>query len=317
MSKDKVIVIAGPTAVGKSEVGMELSKYFQGEVISGDSMQIYKGLDIGTAKVTKEERNNIPHHFVDELTPAENYSAADFKQAAEKKIRDINQHGKIPFIVGGTGFYIRSVTRGLEFQDTPSDESFRREMEHYAEEKGAAALHEKLKNVDQESARVIHPNNIKKVIRALEIQHLTGQKKQSFTEQEDKESPYDLVMIGLTMEREKLYARINQRVDNMVAEGIIEEARWLFDHFSPESQAAQAIGYKEFFPYFRGEYSMETAVFHLKKNSRHYAKRQLTWFRNKEDVEWFDMTNANVDEKIQKMIRFIEGNYYISSNSNK
>ncbi|MDQ0299215.1 tRNA dimethylallyltransferase [Salibacterium salarium] len=315
MSKDKVIVIAGPTAVGKSEVGMQLASYFNGEIISGDSMQIYKGLDIGTAKVSKAERNQIPHHFVDELTPSDTYSAADFKQAAAEKIKEINSKGKVPFIVGGTGFYIRAVTRDLEFQDAPSDASFRKNMENIVAEQGVSVLHEQLKSVDEESARVIHPHNVKKIIRALEIYHLTGHTKQSFTEQENKDSPYDLVMIGLTMDRDNLYARINQRVDEMVDKGIIDEARWLFETFPPESQAAQAIGYKEFFPYFRGDCSMDSAVSQLKKNSRHYAKRQLTWFRNKEDVEWFEMTYENKHEKIQKMIRFIEGKYYISSNS--
>ncbi|RSL32780.1 tRNA (adenosine(37)-N6)-dimethylallyltransferase MiaA [Salibacterium salarium] len=315
MSKDKVIVIAGPTAVGKSEVGIELASYFNGEIISGDSMQIYEGLDIGTAKVSKAERNQIPHHFVDELTPSDAYSAADFKQAAAEKIKEINNTGKVPFIVGGTGFYIRAVTRDLEFQDAPSDESFRKEMENIVAEQGVSVLHEQLRSVDEESARVIHPHNVKKIIRALEIYHLTGHTKQSFTEQENKDSPYDLVMIGLTMDRDNLYARINQRVDEMVDKGIIDEARWLFETFSPESQAAQAIGYKEFFPYFRGDCSIDSAISQLKKNSRHYAKRQLTWFRNKEDVEWFEMTHENKHEKIQKMIRFIEGKYYISSNS--
>ncbi|MFZ4454233.1 tRNA (adenosine(37)-N6)-dimethylallyltransferase MiaA [Salibacterium aidingense] len=307
--KEKVVVIAGPTAVGKSEAGIKLASHFQGEIISGDSMQIYKGLDIGTAKVSKEERAGIPHYLIDECEPDDSFSASAFKEAAQKRIEEINQRGKLPFIVGGTGFYIQSVLRNLDFHDAPSDEEFRNKMETYVRNHGRTALHEKLKQQDEESARSIHPNNTKKVIRALEIRHVTGKTKQPFARREPTTFHYDHIIIGLTMDRNVLYSRINERVDKMVEAGLVEEAKWLYDHYPPNVQAAQAIGYKEFFPYFRGDCSLEEAAAQLKKNSRHYAKRQLTWFRNKEEVEWFDMTAGPREEKIEKMIRWIEGKY--------
>ncbi|SDH54124.1 tRNA (adenosine(37)-N6)-dimethylallyltransferase MiaA [Alteribacillus bidgolensis] len=310
MNKEKLVVIVGPTAVGKSEAGLELASHFQGEIISGDSMQIYKGLDIGTAKVSIEEQQSIPHHLIDKKDPSESYSAASFKQDAAQLITHINQKNKLPIVVGGTGFYIRSLTRGLDFHESPSDPSFREEMDTFKEQYGARALHRKLEQVDPVSARSIHHNNIKKVIRALEIHHLTGQKRKDFSNQDRYESPYHLVMTGLTMDRHALYKRINLRVDHMVEKGIINEAKWLYDNYSEDCQAAQAIGYKEFYPYFKGEYTLEDAIDLLKKNTRRYAKRQLTWFRNKERVEWFDITKENKQEKIKEMISYVEGKMY-------
>ncbi|WP_240375391.1 tRNA (adenosine(37)-N6)-dimethylallyltransferase MiaA [Bacillus piscicola] len=309
MSKNKVVVIAGPTAVGKSEIGIELALHFGGEIISGDSMQIYRGLDIGTAKVTLAERKRVPHHLIDERDPAESYSAAAFQKEAKERIKNMNDDGKLPFVVGGTGFYIRALTRDLDLHETSADEGFREEMEQYAQTHGTQALHEKLQAIDYQSASRIHPNNLKKVIRALEINHTTGRKQREFSEQETQPSPYDLALIGLTMERDVLYRRINERVDQMVADGVMEEARWLFEYAPEDSQAAQAIGYKEFYSYFKGEYSIEQAVEQLKRNSRRYAKRQLTWFRNKEKMKWFDMTSMNKEEKIQEMIEYIEGKF--------
>ncbi|MFB4162749.1 tRNA (adenosine(37)-N6)-dimethylallyltransferase MiaA [Alteribacillus sp. JSM 102045] len=310
MDKEKLVVIVGPTAVGKSEAGIQLASHFNGEIISGDSMQIYKGLDIGTAKVSKEEQKGITHHLIDELEPSESYSAASFQHDAAKLITDIHRKNKLPLVVGGTGFYIRSLTRGLDFHESPSDPAFRQEMEAFAEHHGANALHERLEQVDPVSASSIHPNNIKKVVRALEINHLTGQNRKEFANQERNESPYHLVMVGLTMDRTPLYKRINLRVDKMVENGIIREAKWLYDNYSEKCQAAQAIGYKEFFPYFKGEYTKEDAILLLKKNTRRYAKRQLTWFHNKEKVEWFDITQGNKNKKINEMISFVEGKIY-------
>ncbi|SFL74915.1 tRNA (adenosine(37)-N6)-dimethylallyltransferase MiaA [Salibacterium qingdaonense] len=312
MTKDRVVVIAGPTAVGKSETAIRLASYFDGEILSGDSMQIYKGLDIGTAKVPKDERRGIPHYFIDERFPDDTYSAAAFQQKAAERIRSINARGKLPIIAGGTGLYIRSVIRGFDFHDTPCDPEFRREMEEFARQYGARALHDKLRRIDEESAGRIHPNNIKKTIRALEIQHIGGQAARSF--ESESATPYHHLMIGLTMERSVLYQRINARVEQMIHEGLIDEAKWLYDEYPHHAQAAQAIGYKEFFPYFEGRCSFTEAVETLKQHSRQYAKRQLTWFRNKEDVNWFDMTDRLHEEKIEKMIQLIEGEYDPPSN---
>ncbi|MGY4689901.1 tRNA (adenosine(37)-N6)-dimethylallyltransferase MiaA [Salibacterium sp. K-3] len=305
MNKDKVVVIAGPTAVGKSEAAVRLAAHVDGEILSGDSMQIYKGLDIGTAKVSEDERRGIPHYFIDERFPDQTYSAADFQQKAAERIKNINERGKLPIIAGGTGLYIRGVIRNLDFHDTPSDPDFRREMEQFAEKYGPQPLHDKLRDIDRQSAAEIHPNNIKKVVRALEIHHLGGQTKRPF--ESEASAPYHHLMIGLTMERSVLYRRINNRVDQMIEQGLVEEAKWLYDYYSPHVQAAQAIGYKEFFPYFEGRCSFDVAVETLKQHSRNYAKRQLTWFRNKEKVHWFDMTHGSLEEKIEKMIRLTAG----------
>ncbi|SDH00603.1 tRNA dimethylallyltransferase [Alteribacillus persepolensis] len=310
MNKEKLLVVVGPTAVGKSECGVLLAKHFHGEVISGDSMQIYRGLDVGTAKVTKEEQQGITHHLIDKKAPSETYSAAQFKEDAAQLITSIHKKNKLPIVVGGTGFYIRSLTRDLAFHKSPSDPAFRQEMEKAASEKGAHFLHRQLEEVDPKSAQVIHPNNIKKIIRALEIYHVTGQQRKEFSQQTDAQSPYQLVMLGLTMDRQLLYERINKRVDAMLQDGILEEAKWLYEHYPKDCQAAQAIGYKEFYPYFNGDYSLEQAVQALKKNTRRYAKRQLTWFRNKENVEWFDVTCESAVEKIEEMISCVEGNMF-------
>ncbi|MFB5660483.1 tRNA (adenosine(37)-N6)-dimethylallyltransferase MiaA [Alteribacillus sp. HJP-4] len=314
MSK-RVIAVVGPTAVGKTAAGIEIARRFRGEIISGDSMQIYKGLDIGTAKATVQEQQMIPHHLIDLLVPGESFSAADFQKQAEELIHTITNKNKIPVIVGGTGFYIRSLTGNLTFHNTAADITFRIELEKYAAEYGAKALHTKLELVDPVSAESIHPNNVKKVIRALEINHYSGSHKRTFAHQEKNAPNNDITLIGLTMERELLYNRINERVDKMIKAGVVEEARWLFENISPQSQAAQAIGYKEFFPYFTGDISLNDAVDLLKRNSRRYAKRQLTWFRNKEQVEWFDVTKKDFRKIITEIIQYLEGKKFLSSNT--
>lgn len=311
-NKPLIVVIVGPTAVGKSEIGITLAQHFDGEIISGDSMQIYRHLDIGTAKVTKEERQLVSHHLLDLLEPSESYSASAFKEDAKRLIFELSARGKLPFIVGGTGFYIRGLTRDLDFHEIPQNPAYRKQLEEDVKKYGPNYLHAKLKKLDRETAEKIHPNNVQKMIRALEILKETNERK-DFAAQNEKESPYDVVMIGLTMPRDKLYQRINERVDLMVQLGLIEEAKMLYDNYSDSVQAAQAIGYKEFFPYFRGEITKEEAIQRVKRNSRRYAKRQLTWFRNKEKVEWYDVSK-NKEKKIQEMIRLIAGKIASSSN---
>ena len=283
----KVIAIVGPTAVGKTSLSIDLAKRFNGEIISGDSMQVYRGLDIGTAKVTTEEMAGIPHHLIDVRGVDESYSAADFQKSAREAIQEISQRGKIPIIVGGTGLYIQSLLWDYKLgsEGEPEDDSIREKYEVFAEENGNPALWEKLQLSDPLAAEKIHYNNRKKVIRALEVFELTGH-----SILEPKEQPkelYDSFLIGLNTDRSVLYQRINQRVDLMVEQGLLEEARNLAKN--PTVQAAQGIGYKEFFPYFSGDSSLEAAIEEVKLHSRRYAKRQLTWFRNRMSVHWYDL----------------------------
>lgn len=317
--KEKLLVIIGPTAVGKTKTSIFLAKRFNGEIISGDSMQIYKKMDIGTAKITKEEMEGIPHHLIDIKNPDEPFSVAEFQQLVRKKISEISQRGRLPIIVGGTGLYIQSVIYDYQFSDAPSDPEFRAKLKKEAEEKGSAFLYKQLKEVDPISAGKIHQNNLRRIIRALEVYHCTGKTISSFQEGGASEPLYDTAIIGLTMEREKLYERINERVDEMVEKGLVEEARELFLSGLRDCQSIQAIGYKELYDYFMEKISLEEAIEQIKRNSRRYAKRQLTWFRNKMDVEWFDMTNVNnldeLEKKIRKISYYVEGKLEIKSNT--
>lgn len=283
----KVIAIVGPTAVGKTSLSIDLAKRFDGEIISGDSMQVYRGLDIGTAKVTLEEQAGVLHHLIDVRDIDQSYSAADFQQAAREVIQEITDRGKVPIVVGGTGLYIQSLLWDYKLgsEGERTDESLREKYEAIAEAEGNEALWKLLQAKDPLAAEKIHYNNRKKMIRALEVFELTGH-----SILEPKEQPkelYDSFLIGLNTERTHLYRRINERVDLMVEQGVLEEARQLAK--TPEVQAAQGIGYKEFFPYFSGECSLDSAIEEVKLHSRRYAKRQLTWFRNRMSVHWYDL----------------------------
>lgn len=307
--KKKLVVIVGPTAVGKTALSIKLCRKYNGEVISGDSMQVYKGLDIGTAKVSKAEREGVPHHLIDIKDPSEPFSVAEFKERCEPLIEQINAAGRLPFLVGGTGLYVNAVTKGYQLETLPVDEAYRKQLEAFAETYGKEALHERLREADARSAELIHPNNVRRVIRALEVTKVTGM---PFSAQQQDErrldSPYELTYIGLTMERELLYKRINQRVDQMITDGLIEEARRLYDTGLRSGQAVQAIGYKELFAYFDGDCPLDEAIETLKQNSRRYAKRQLTWFRNKLEASWFDMTAGLTDQVFHEICTFVEGN---------
>lgn len=314
--KEKLVVIVGPTAVGKTKTSIELAKAINGEIISGDSMQVYKGLDIGTAKVTEDEKEGIPHYLIDIKDPIEPFSAAEFQQLARERITEINQRGKVPIIVGGTGLYIRAVTHHYQFSEAANNSEIRNQLQRKAEIEGADSLHDELKRVDPVRAQEIHPNNVQRVIRALEIYYETGNvpsNEQKKMEQE-RESLYQLAIVGLTMNRELLYERIDERVDLMVKQGVLEEAKMLYSQDITDSLAAKAIGYKEFFPYLSGESSLEDAVQLLKRNSRRYAKRQFTWFRNQMNVEWFSMDEGPFSKKFIEIRQFIEGKLKISEN---
>lgn len=313
--KGKLLVIIGPTAVGKTKLSIELAKRFGGEIISGDSMQVYKGMDIGTAKIKEGEKEGIPHYLIDIKEPDEPFSAAEFQELANSRIAEIQSRGKLPIIVGGTGLYIQSVIYDYQFSEAPSDLEYRATLEKRVESEGIDHVYAELKEIDPESAERIHPNNIRRVIRALEIHHCTGHTMSEQLKEQPTELKYETCIIGLTMEREQLYARINQRVDLMVEEGLVAEVQGFFQQGLNDCQSVQAIGYKELYDFFNGRVSKLDAIDNLKQNSRRYAKRQLTWFRNKMNVSWFDVTNVDeFFEKIDKITEFIAGKLSLEAN---
>ncbi|AGT31625.1 tRNA delta(2)-isopentenylpyrophosphate transferase [Geobacillus genomosp. 3] len=312
---EKVVVVVGPTAVGKTKLGIALAKKLGGEIISGDSMQIYKGMDIGTAKVKPNETDGIPHHLLDIKEPCEPFSVVEFQRLCRALIADISARGRLPIIVGGTGLYIQAAIYDYQFSDAPSDEAYRRALRQLAAEQGTEALHRRLEEVDPESAARIHPHNVRRVIRALEVYHCTGKPFSEWQQGQQRRLLYEAVIIGLTAERSVLYRRINERVDQMIAEGLIDEARALYDRGFRDCQAVQAIGYKELYDYFDGHVSLEEAVEQLKQNSRRYAKRQLTWFRNQMPVEWFDMTDREMfPARVEEIFRYIAGKFQLEAN---
>jgi len=281
----KVLVIAGPTAVGKTALSVRLAQQFNGEVISGDSMQIYRGLNIGTAKVTEEEKQGVSHHLIDICDIGDQYSVADFQIQARQKITEIYHRGNLPILVGGTGLYIQSLLYDYQLGAQKKDEHIRQKYENFAQEKGPEALFELLQEKDPLAATKIHMNNQRKVIRALEVMETTGES--IAAPKKIPEKLYDSFMIGLTSERSVLYERINKRVEAMLENGLIKETEMIKQF--PDSQAAKGIGYKEFLPYFSGEQSLVETTEQIKRNSRRYAKRQLTWFYNRMSFHWFDL----------------------------
>lgn len=315
MSKQKVVCIMGPTAVGKTKLSIDLAKRYNGEIISGDSMQVYRGMDIGTAKIKQDEMEGIPHHLIDIKEPDEPFNVAQFQEIATSCIEEIASRGKLPIIVGGTGLYIEAVLRNYTFSEAVSDTDYRSGLEKLAEEQGVEAVHRQLAEVDRKSAEAIHPNNVRRVIRALEIFHCTGRTMSEQLEKQNKEYIYDAALIGLTMDRELLYKRINQRVDIMMEEGLLEEVKSFYDQGLRDCQSIQAIGYKELYDYFDGKVALEDAVGNLKQNSRRYAKRQLTWFKNKMDIAWFEMDLHNYVKKFEEISTFIEGKQRWKANS--
>lgn len=304
---EKVIVIIGPTAVGKTSISIEIAKQFNGEIINGDSTQVYKELNIGTAKITEGEKEGIVHHLMDIKEPNENFSVAEFQELVRKKITEIHQKGKIPIIVGGTGLYIQSVLYDYEFSEASSNDSLREELEEYVKENGREALHSKLAEVDPISAQNIHLNNVRRVIRAIEVYEETGIPFSEYILKQKKELLYDAAIIGLTMDRAKLYERINLRADLMIDAGLLEEVQGLYQKISGDAQSIHSIGYRELYDYLDEKVSLEDAIEAIKQNSRRYAKRQLTWFRNKLEVDWFAVTDGPRKEDI---FTYLEGKLY-------
>lgn len=288
--KHPVVAVVGPTATGKTALGVALAQHFSGEVISCDSMQIYKGLDVGTAKVTPEETCGIPHHGVDILTPDKPFSVADFTAMAGRLEREISARGALPILVGGTGLYVQSFLNGVRFTEEKTPAGLREQLAAELAEKGGTAMYEELRQVDPEAAAAIHPNNQVRVLRALEHYRATGKKlSEQKAESLPPEKPYRSLILGLDFpDRAALYRRIDLRVDKMLEAGILPEAELVWQNRETYRTAAQAIGYKEFFPYFEGAASLEACTDKLKQASRNYAKRQLTWFRHMEGVVWLD-----------------------------
>lgn len=287
----KIVVIIGPTAVGKTSLSIKLAKKFHGEVINGDSMQVYRDLSIGTAKITDEEMEGIPHHLLSIRQVEEDFSASEFKQLASEKIDDITSRGKLPIVVGGTGLYIEGLLYDFHYGgQTDANEGFRLQKEQKAREEGVESLWEELKTIDPKACETIHPNNIRRVIRALEVYHETGELFSSMPK-EQKMPNYDAYIICLNTNRELLYERINQRVHMMMGMGLEDEARKLLDYENAvEFQSFKGIGYKEWIPYFKGEQTKEEIIDMIQQQSRRYAKRQLTWFRNRfKEAHWFDL----------------------------
>lgn len=315
MDKQKLIVIIGPTAVGKTKLSIELAKQFDGEIISGDSAQIFKGMDIGTAKISEDEAVGIPHHLIDEREAGESYTVYEFKEAVQREIADIASRGRIPIIVGGTGLYIQSVLYDYQFPETAANPEIRAELEEKAETEGRDALYAILKEIDPEAAEKIHPNNVKRVVRALEVYYTSGVRFSEQQQSADKTENYDAAVIGLTMERDLLYSRINQRVDIMMKAGLVDEVKRFYDRGLMETQSLQAIGYKEFNGYFEGKETIEQVSEAIKQNTRRFAKRQFTWFRNKMDVNWFDMSDIDhIDDKIEEISAYVAGMLRLKAN---
>ncbi len=290
--KPPLAVIAGPTAVGKTALAIQVAKQLNGEIISADSMMIYRGMDIGTAKPTPADRQGVPHHLIDVAEPGQRFTVAEYQVLAEAAIVDILSRERLPMLVGGTGLYIRAVVDGFLFPDEGADLSLRQHLAELAEREGPARLHARLAAVDPASAARLHPNDVRRVIRALEVYHTTGKPlSEHLAAGRAAEPRYHLAMVALTLPRPILYARINQRVWEQIESGLVDETRALLARgWHPETVAGQALAYKELLPYLRGEDSLEACVQRLQRDTRHYAKRQFTWFKRDPRFVWFDLS---------------------------
>lgn len=309
MKNKPLIIISGATAVGKTELSIRLAQMINGEIISADSMQVYKNFNIGTAKASAEEMKGIKHYLIDELDADEEFSVYEFKIRAEKYINKILSEGKIPIIVGGTGFYIQSVLYGIDFSEEESDTKYRQQLEDIAQEKGREFLHDMLFQIDPVSAQKIHENDLKRVIRALDYYH---ENKCPISEhnymQQQKEAAYDYAYFVLNRDRQTIYDRINKRVDMMISNGLVEEVRSLIaGGISPDSVAMQGLGYKETVRYINGEISLDRLSELIKLGTRHFAKRQITWFKRERDVNWLNYEDySNADDMLNKMIEILK-----------
>lgn len=305
--KRQIAVIAGPTAVGKTKFAIEAAKALNGEVISSDSMQLYKYMDIGSAKPTAEELSQVKHHLVDEIDPREKFSVAAYQKLAKQAIEQVFDAGRMPIVSGGTGLYVNSLIYDMDFSAPPADNGYRQGLEQLAQEKGNEYLYKMLEEKDPEAAGRIHFNNVKKVIRALEVVEQSGSGIKAFEQSFVKTKDYDYILIGLCRDREELYDRINLRVDMLMDMGLVDEVKKLMDMgLTEENISMKGIGYKEIIGSLNDEYDMEHAVYLIKRNTRHYAKRQMTWFRRYDDIRWLNISDyANDDEAIKEMLQWL------------
>ncbi len=301
--KKRLLIIVGPTAVGKTDTSIILAKELNGEIISADSMQIYRYMDIGTAKPNEEEKKGIPHHLIDIVNPDEEFSVAEFQKTAKNHINRLIEDEKLPIVAGGTGLYINSLIYDMDFTQSISNWELRGALEAEAREKGNEYVYNKLKQIDPHAAARIHPNNLKKVIRAIEVYEETGEKIGDFSTDLNINQEYDVFFVGLTRDREELYDRINMRVDAMIEQGLIEEVKNLLSlGYDKNLIAFKGLGYKEIIGYLEGAYSLEEAMDILKRDTRRYAKRQLTWFRRYENIHWYNLSNYDSCENLAECI---------------
>lgn len=310
MNKIFTVIIAGPTAAGKTEYAIKVAQALDGEIVSADSMQLYKFMDIGSAKPTPEEQRAVPHHLIDLIDPRQEFSVARYRELAREAVFDIHNRGKLPIVCGGTGLYINSIMYDMDFSGASKDEGFRQEMEELVAREGHEYLHLMLRSIDAEAAERIHPNNTKKIIRALEIARSTGSVPKEFEESFKPVGDMEFCLIGLTRERANLYDRINQRVDKLMEAGLAEEVGSLIGMgLKAEDISMKGIGYKELIGALNGLYSIDEAIDLIKKNTRHFAKRQLTWFRRYDDMNWFDLDQfATSDDAVSAILDCIEEN---------
>lgn len=308
--KAKIVAIVGPTAIGKTSISIELAKILNGEIVSADSMQVYRYMDIGTAKPTLEERQGIPHHLIDIVDPDQDFNVAIYQQIAKNAIDNIHEKEKLPILVGGSGLYVNSIVYPLDFTDAKEDHKLRKKLYEVADKKGNIYLHQKLMEIDPVTGKKVHPNDVKRMVRAMEIYHLTGKPMSEYRQNfENSKIPYEIAMIGLTMDRKKLYERINQRVDDMIYKGLVSEVQELLDMgYGKELISMQGLGYKEIIKYLEGIYTLDEAIDIIKRDTRRFAKRQLTWFRKDKriywvDIEKFDNKEAITDHLVRHIIK--------------
>lgn len=308
MDRKPLIILTGPTASGKSDLAVRLAHRIGGEIISADSMQVYRGMDIGTAKIHTAEMQGIPHHLIDVKNPDEAFNVVVFQNLAKEALQTIYANGHIPIVAGGTGFYIQALLRDIDFAENDNNSTYRKELEQIALKEGPGSLHQMLQESDPESAAAIHPNNVKKVIRALEFLQQTGEKISDHNRTQAKQlSPYQFAYFVLTMDRDTLYTRIDQRVDQMIGAGLVQEVKHLMDQgFDRQLVSMQGLGYKEICAYLEGECTLEEAVSQIKLGTRHFAKRQLTWFRREKEVIWLDKdTYASNEDLLQDILQIL------------
>ncbi len=313
-----LIIITGPTAVGKTALSVRLAKAIGGEIISADSMQVYRHMDIGSAKIKKEEMDGVPHYLIDVLDPEEEFNVTVFQKMAKEAVEEIYSHGHIPIVAGGTGFYIQALLYDIDFTENGEDTSIRMELEKLGQERGAEYLHNLLRDIDPDSAEEIHENNMKRVIRAIEYYRQTGERISEHNKRErEKKSPYDFLYYVVNTDRARLYERIERRVDLMLEQGLVEEVMHLKDMgLTRDMVSMQGLGYKEILDYLQGICTLEEAVYVLKRDTRHFAKRQITWFKRERDVRWLNLPDFNNDlDQVQlKMLQDINEMYGLENN---